>query len=124
MQAKEIPPYQHRSLGRQSERIARARELRRVETESEATAWRLSRCLRLQGLDGAVHVQPSQSRRDSCRDRELRRMGYSVMRLPNGGCGRRRSCSSRKYWMWRGNYRMHSAANGERQPPHPARSGW
>ena len=111
MPANEIPPHrQHRSLARRSERIARARELRRVETESEATAWRLLRSLRLEGfkfrrqhpvgryivdfccpqrrlileLDGGVHARPSQSRRDASRDRELRRMGYRVMRLPNG----------------------------------------
>jgi len=35
-------------------------------------------------LDGSVHAQPSQTRRDAGRDAELRRMGYIVTRFPNG----------------------------------------
>jgi very-short-patch-repair endonuclease len=35
-------------------------------------------------LDGGVHAQPGQRRRDACRDAELKRMGYTVARLPNG----------------------------------------
>jgi very-short-patch-repair endonuclease len=35
-------------------------------------------------LDGGVHAQPSQTRRDASRDRKLRSLGYTVMRLPNG----------------------------------------
>jgi very-short-patch-repair endonuclease len=35
-------------------------------------------------LDGSVHAQPSQTRRDASRDAELRRMGYTITRFPNG----------------------------------------
>ena len=35
-------------------------------------------------LDGSVHAQPSQTRRDTSRDAVLKRMGYSVTRFPNG----------------------------------------
>ena len=90
--------------------IAKARELRRTATEAERIAWRLLRPLRLRGLkfrrqhpigswiadfccperglvvelDGSVHSQPSQSRKDVSRDRALSRMGYTILRLPNG----------------------------------------
>jgi very-short-patch-repair endonuclease len=104
-------PYrQRRSLARSKAQIARARELRRNETESEKVAWRLLRTLRFKGfkfrrqyavrryivdfccpqrrlvveLDGSIHAQPSQTRRDVSRDAELKRMGYTVTRLPNG----------------------------------------
>jgi type I restriction enzyme R subunit len=105
------PPYrQRRSLARSKAQTARARELRRNETESEEVAWRLLRTLRFKGfkfrrqcavgryivdfccpqrrliveLDGSVHAQPSQAKRDARRDTELKRMGYTVTRLPNG----------------------------------------
>jgi len=104
-------PYRkRRSLGRTEAQIARARELRRDETESEEVAWRLLRTFRFKGfklrrqhsvgpyivdfccpqrrliaeLDGSVHAQPSRTRRDTHRDAELKRMGYTVLRLPNG----------------------------------------
>jgi very-short-patch-repair endonuclease len=35
-------------------------------------------------LDGSVHAQPGQTQRDASRDAELRRMGYTVTRFPNG----------------------------------------
>jgi very-short-patch-repair endonuclease len=35
-------------------------------------------------LDGSVHAQPSQTGRDASRDAQLKRMGYTMMRLPNG----------------------------------------
>ena len=35
-------------------------------------------------LDGSVHAQPSQVRRDAKRDEWLRRLGYRVVRFPNG----------------------------------------
>jgi very-short-patch-repair endonuclease len=35
-------------------------------------------------LDGSVHAQPSQAVRDARRDKYLRRLGYTVFRLPNG----------------------------------------
>jgi very-short-patch-repair endonuclease len=90
--------------------IAKARELRRTATQAEHIAWRLLRSLRPRGLrfrrqhpvrgwvadfccpqrgfvvelDGSVHAQPSQARRDATRDRALTRAGYTVLRLPNG----------------------------------------
>ena len=99
-----------RSLSRSETQIAKARELRRNETESEKVAWRLLRTLRFNGfkfrrrhavgqyivdfccpqrrliveLDGSVHSQPSQSKRDASRDAEIKRWGYTVARFPNG----------------------------------------
>jgi len=99
-----------RSFARSSPQIAKARELRRNETESEETAWRLLRTFRFQGykfrrqhavdqdivdfccprrrliveLDGSAHAQPSQAKRDGRRDAELKRLGYTFMRIPNG----------------------------------------
>jgi very-short-patch-repair endonuclease len=35
-------------------------------------------------LDGSVHAQPSQTRRDTSRDAELKRRAYTVTRFPNG----------------------------------------
>jgi very-short-patch-repair endonuclease len=101
---------QGRSLARSEAQIAKVRELRRNETESEKIAWRLLRTLRFKGfkfrrqhpvghyivdfccpqwrliveLDGSVHAQPSQSKRDASRDAELKRRGYTVARFPNG----------------------------------------
>jgi very-short-patch-repair endonuclease len=101
---------QRRSLARSEAQIAKARELRRHETESEKVAWRLLRTLRFKGfkfrrqhavgqyivdfccaqwrliveLDGSVHAQPSQTRRDASRDAELKRVRYTVTRFPNG----------------------------------------
>ena len=93
-----------------SKRITRARDLRRTATEAERIAWRLLRSLRSRGLkfrrqhpigswiadfccpqrglvvelDGSVHGQPSQARRDTQRDKALKQAGYTVLRLPNG----------------------------------------
>ncbi len=90
--------------------ITRARELRRTATEAERIAWRLLRPLQaarvqvpppasgwvlgrrllLSGarLGGGVRRQcagqPSQARKDRSRDRDLRRIGYTILRLPNG----------------------------------------
>jgi len=101
---------ERRSLARSEAQIARARELRRGGTESEEIAWHLLRTFRFKGfkfrrqhqvgayivdfccpqrrliveLDGGVHAQPSQTRRDTSRDAQLKRMGYTVTRLPNG----------------------------------------
>jgi very-short-patch-repair endonuclease len=99
-----------RSAGRNSAQIARARALRKTSTAAEQAAWRLLRGLRSEGftfrrqhpvgkcvvdfgcpqkrlvleLDGSVHAQPSQARRDARRDRYLGRLGYTVLCLPNG----------------------------------------
>ena len=35
-------------------------------------------------LDGSVHEQPSQAKRDACRDTYLKNKGYYVLRLSNG----------------------------------------
>ncbi len=35
-------------------------------------------------LDGSVHAQPSQARRDQTKDGFLRRRGVTVLRIPNG----------------------------------------
>ena len=35
-------------------------------------------------LDGGVHSQPSQMRKDAAKDAFLRRLGIRVLRLPNG----------------------------------------
>jgi type I restriction enzyme R subunit len=101
--------HRRRSLARSEVQIAKARQLRHQETESEKVAWRLLRTLRFNGfkfrrqhamgryivdfccpqgrliveLDGSVHAQPSQTRRDASRDAELKRRGYTVRRFPN-----------------------------------------
>ena len=90
--------------------IDRARNLRQTATETEQTAWRLLRTLGFKGfkfrrqapigqyivdfycpqrrlvveLDGSVHGQPSQAKRDLRRDTHLRNGGYTVARFPNG----------------------------------------
>jgi very-short-patch-repair endonuclease len=111
MKTQTTPHYREaRSPARSGSQIARARELRRDQTESEEAAWRLLRTFRFKGfkfrrqhqvgqcivdfccpqrrliveLDGSVHAQPSQTRRDAGRDAELKRMGYTVLRFPNG----------------------------------------
>jgi very-short-patch-repair endonuclease len=104
------PCRKRRSLARGAVQIARARGLRQKETESEQVAWRLLRTLRFKGftfrrqhavglyivdfccpqrrliveLDGSVHAQPSQTRREKRRDAQLKDTGYTVARFPNG----------------------------------------
>ena len=86
------------------------RELRRRETEAERVAWHLLRGRRVMGLkfrrqfpiedfvvdfycfevrlaielDGSIHSQPSQIRRDAAKESFLKRLGLRVLRLPNG----------------------------------------
>jgi very-short-patch-repair endonuclease len=87
----------------------RVRELRRDSTEAERLAWQLLRDRRLGmkfhrqypvenyavdfycckarlavELDGGVHSQPSQIRKDAAKDAFLARLGIRVLRLPNG----------------------------------------
>jgi very-short-patch-repair endonuclease len=88
----------------------RVRELRRDETEAERRAWYLLRDRRTLGLkfhrqyrignnvvdfycfgirlaielDGGVHSQPSQAKRDAAKDEYLRSLGIRVLRVPNG----------------------------------------
>ncbi len=104
-------PYRKtRSLARTTGQIDKARELRRWSTEAEQAAWYVLRKLRLKGfrfrrqhpvgpyiadffcrerrliveLDGSVHGQPSQARRDAQRDAYLKALGYTVLRISNG----------------------------------------
>ncbi|HMD85151.1 MAG TPA: endonuclease domain-containing protein [Terriglobia bacterium] len=104
-------PYRKtRSLARTAAQIDKAREFRRMPTETERAAWDLLRSLRLKGfkfrrqhpvgpyiadfccverrliveLDGGVHGQQSQARSDARRDAHLQNRGYTVLRLPNG----------------------------------------
>ena len=90
-------------------RTKRVRELRHGQTEAERAAWYL---LRNRGtglkfrrqyplgdyvvdfycfdprlaieLDGSVHSQPSQVRKDRAKDEYLTSIGIKVLRLPNG----------------------------------------
>ena len=104
------PHRKTRSLARTVPQIDNARKLRHTATESEQLAWDLLRTLRKTGfrfrrqhpvgpyiadfccvvcrliieLDGSVHGQPIQVKRDARRDADLKRMGYTVLRLSNG----------------------------------------
>ena len=106
----ERPRRKQRSLARSVAQIARARDLRRNETESEEIAWGLLRGLRVKGfrfrrqyavgqyivdfccpqqrliveLDGSAHAQPGQVAQDRRRAAHLNRRGYTVARFPNG----------------------------------------
>jgi very-short-patch-repair endonuclease len=87
----------------------RVRELRHQQTEAERGAWYLLRdrrlglkfrrqypienyvvdyyCCELRlavELDGGVHSQPSQMRKDAAKDAFLQNLGIRVLRLPNG----------------------------------------
>ena len=87
----------------------RVRELRRNQTEAEKTAWYLLRSRRLDAkfrrqcrienwvvdfysfehrlaieLDGGVHSQPSQMRKDTAKEVYLGTLGISLLRIPNG----------------------------------------
>jgi len=98
-----------RSLARTAAQIDKARGFRRTPTETERSAWSLLRGLRLRGLrfrrqhpvgpypadfccverrlvvelDGVVHGQPSQARRDARRDAHIKTLGDAVLRLSN-----------------------------------------
>jgi uroporphyrinogen-III synthase len=85
------------------------RELRRNQTETEKAAWYLLRGRRLGAkfrrqcrienwvvdfycfehrlaieLDGGVHSQPGQMRKDATKEDYLRTLGISLLRVPNG----------------------------------------
>jgi very-short-patch-repair endonuclease len=90
--------------------VENARKLRRAVTAAEHRAWWLLRDRNLLGvkfrrqhpigrfvvdfccqqsrlaveLDGTIHGQPSQKRKDSAKDAYLKRLGIRVLRLPNG----------------------------------------
>lgn len=85
------------------------RELRQRKTEAERIAWHLLRDRRVLGLkfrrqfpiedyvvdfycfelrlaielDGSIHAQPRQMRKDAAKDASLKRLGIRVLRLPN-----------------------------------------
>ena len=86
----------------------RVRELRRTQTEAEKAAWYLLRARRLGEkfrrqcridkwvvdfycfehrlaveLDGGVHSQPSQTRKDAAKEDYLRTLGIRLLRIPN-----------------------------------------
>jgi uroporphyrinogen-III synthase len=85
------------------------RELRHNQTEAEKAAWYLLRGRRLGArfrrqcridnwavdfycfehrlaieLDGGVHSEPSQMRKDAAKEDYLRTLGISLLRIPNG----------------------------------------
>ena len=87
----------------------RVRELRRTQTDSEKAEWYLWRDPRLGAkfrrpcrienrvvdfycfehrlaikLDGGVHSQPSQMRKDAAKEDYLRSLGIGLLRIPNG----------------------------------------
>ena len=87
----------------------RIRELRREQTDAERMAWHLLRGRKLGAkfrrqcrieswvvdfycfehrlaveLDGGVHSQPSQMRRDAAKEDYLRTLGISLLQIPNG----------------------------------------
>jgi len=87
----------------------RVRELRRKPTEAERAAWYLLRGRQLGAkfrrqycienwvvdfycfehrlvieLDGGVHSQPSQMRKDAAKEDYLRALGIRLLRIPNG----------------------------------------
>ena len=87
----------------------RVRELRRNQTEAEKAAWYVLRGRRVGAkfrrqcrienwvvdfycseyrlaieLDGGVHSQPSQMRKDATKEDYLRTLGISLLRIPNG----------------------------------------
>jgi very-short-patch-repair endonuclease len=93
-----------------SAHVARSRELRQEQTLAERQAWYLLRNRNVGGLkfrrqqvidhytvdffcpelrlrvelDGGVHSQPSQLKRDKEKDDYLRALGIRVVRIPNG----------------------------------------
>ena len=87
----------------------RVRELRRNQTEAEQAAWYLLRgrglgvkfrrqcrietwvvdfyCFEHRlaiELDGGIHSQPSQMRKDAAKEDFLRNLGITLLRIPNG----------------------------------------
>jgi len=88
---------------------ARVRELRRGQTEAEKAAWHILRDRKLAAkfrrqcrlencvvdfycfehrlaieLDGGIHSQPSQMRKDAAKEDYLRALGVGLLRIPNG----------------------------------------
>jgi very-short-patch-repair endonuclease len=90
--------------------LRRSRELRRDQTKAERLTWGILRDRQTHGLkfrrqvpideyivdfycdemriivelDGDVHETPAQKVRDEKRDKRLRELGYTILRIPNG----------------------------------------
>ena len=93
-----------------SPNLNRSRELRRDQTKAERLTWGILRDRQTHGLkfrrqvpiddyivdfycdemriivelDGDVHERPEQKLRDEKRDKRLRDLGYTILRIPNG----------------------------------------
>ena len=119
----------------------RVRELRRAQTDAERAAWYLLRGRKLGAkfrrpcplenwvadfycferrpaieLDGGVHSQPSQMRRDAAKEDFLRTLGISLLRIPNGLVINDPEEFVRRV--------REAIAGGQKLTPHPSRSGW
>ena len=118
----------------------RVRELRRGQTDAERAAWYLLRDRRLGAkfrrqcrlenwvidfysfehrlaieLDGGVHSQPSQMRRDAAKEDYLRARGIRLLRMANGLVTEDPEEFVRKV--------RAAIAGGREMTPHPSRSG-
>jgi uroporphyrinogen-III synthase len=116
------------------------RELRHNQTEAERTAWyllrgrklgaKLRRQCRLENrvvdfccfehrlaieLDGGVHSQPSQMRRDAAKEEFLRTTGIKLLRIENGLAMQNPQEFVRKV--------QEAIAGGQEKTPHPSCSG-
>jgi type I restriction enzyme M protein len=67
-------------------------------------------------LDGGVHSQPSQMRRDAAREDFLRTLGISLLRIPNGLVTNDPEEFVRRV--------REAIACDQKLTPHPSRSGW
>jgi len=119
----------------------RIRELRRSQTEAEKAAWHLLRDRRAGAkfrrqcrienwvldfycfehrlaieLDGGVHSQPGQMRRDAAKEDYLRTLGISLFRIPNG-------LVLEDPEGFVGKVRQ-AISGGHGTTPHPSRFGW
>ena len=117
----------------------RVRELRHDQTEAERTAWYLLRSRKLGAkfrrqcrienwvvdfycfehrvaieLDGGVHSQPSQMRRDAAKEDFLRTTGIRLLRIANGLVMEDPQEFLRKV--------REAIAGGREMTPHPSRS--
>jgi len=119
----------------------RARELRRDQTDAERMAWYLLRGRKLGAkfrrqcrlenwvadfycfehrlaieLDGGVHSQPSQMRRDATKEDYLRTTGIRLLRIANGLVMQDPEEFLRKV--------REAIALGREGTPHPSHDGW
>ena len=118
----------------------RFREMRRDQTDAERAAWYLLRGRKLGAkfrrqcrlenwvadfycferlaieLDGGVHSQPSQMRRDAAKEDFLRTLGIRLLRIPNGLLMDDPEEFVRRV--------REAVASDRKLTPHPSRSGW